>query len=304
MRCHMVMRRAFISLGLMIVVDAGADPSVLYGIGNATGDGSSNLYRIDNYAVAPTAVNLGETGLIFLDIAIDPSDPTGYGVASDGGFYRIDLTNGVPTLVSSSPGGNLNAMEWLASGVILSWGSVNTNLYEVDPATGVFTLLFDVGFASGGDLAEDVNGDLYGATSTQLIRIDIGAQSAEVIGDFGFEDAFGLEVDVDGVMYVMRGSNGSSGTADLYTVNKSSGSTTLIGAVANASSYGCYGIGLVPGVAACPADLTNDGIVNPADLAALLAAWGPCQGCPEDLDDDRMVGASDLAALLAAWGEC
>ncbi len=48
-------------------------------------------------------------------------------------------------------------------------------------------------------------------------------------------------------------------------------------------------------------DLDGDGDVDAADLAALLAAWGPCDGCPADLDDDGVVGASDLAALLASW---
>jgi hypothetical protein len=60
----------------------------------------------------------------------------------------------------------------------------------------------------------------------------------------------------------------------------------------------------------CPADLTGDGLIGPADLANLLAHWGPCSsspiptGCPGDLDCDHAVGPADLAALLAAWGEC
>jgi hypothetical protein len=49
-----------------------------------------------------------------------------------------------------------------------------------------------------------------------------------------------------------------------------------------------------------PADLTGDGVVNAADLAALLAAWGNA-GSPADIDGDGTVGASDLAALLARW---
>ncbi|MCA9291455.1 MAG: VCBS repeat-containing protein [Phycisphaerales bacterium] len=48
-------------------------------------------------------------------------------------------------------------------------------------------------------------------------------------------------------------------------------------------------------------DLDGDGDVDPADLAALLAAWGTCPGCPEDLDGDGTVGPSDLAILLANW---
>ncbi|MCA9290960.1 MAG: hypothetical protein KDA25_07515 [Phycisphaerales bacterium] len=51
-----------------------------------------------------------------------------------------------------------------------------------------------------------------------------------------------------------------------------------------------------------PADFNRDGIVDAADLATLLAAWGVCDGCPEDLDGDGIVGPSDLAMLLAEWG--
>ncbi len=51
-----------------------------------------------------------------------------------------------------------------------------------------------------------------------------------------------------------------------------------------------------------PEDLNNDGVVDAADLALLLAAWGDCGGCPEDLDMDGFVDAADLALLLAAWG--
>jgi hypothetical protein len=56
--------------------------------------------------------------------------------------------------------------------------------------------------------------------------------------------------------------------------------------------------------AACPADLDGNAAVDAADLAAILAAWGPCAGCPADLDGDGQVAASDLTATLAAWGSC
>ena len=55
---------------------------------------------------------------------------------------------------------------------------------------------------------------------------------------------------------------------------------------------------------ACPADIDCNGEVGPADLAALLAAWGQCPGCPADFDGDGEVGPVDLAALLASWGPC
>jgi hypothetical protein len=55
-----------------------------------------------------------------------------------------------------------------------------------------------------------------------------------------------------------------------------------------------------------------DGVVDGADLAALLSAWGANPGSPADLVNnvtfnpppDGVVDAADLAALLANWGVC
>jgi lysophospholipase L1-like esterase len=54
------------------------------------------------------------------------------------------------------------------------------------------------------------------------------------------------------------------------------------------------------------ADLNGDGIVNGADLANLLAVWGPCAidclaACQADFNDDCFVNGADLAQLLANW---
>ncbi len=48
-------------------------------------------------------------------------------------------------------------------------------------------------------------------------------------------------------------------------------------------------------------DLNGDGVVDGADLATLLANWGPCAGCPADLNGDGVVDGADLAQLLANW---
>ena len=56
-------------------------------------------------------------------------------------------------------------------------------------------------------------------------------------------------------------------------------------------------------------DLTLDARVDAADLAMLLASWGPCRlppnPCPGDIDPpdigDGIVGPADLAVLLANW---
>lgn len=57
-------------------------------------------------------------------------------------------------------------------------------------------------------------------------------------------------------------------------------------------------------ITACLGELSGDGVIDAADLAILLGAWGPCGACPADLDQDGVVGGPDLAILLGAWGPC
>jgi formylglycine-generating enzyme required for sulfatase activity len=54
------------------------------------------------------------------------------------------------------------------------------------------------------------------------------------------------------------------------------------------------------------ADLTINGVVDGADLGALLAFWGPInQAFPRaDINRDGVVNGADLGRLLAAWGAC
>jgi len=68
----------------------------------------------------------------------------------------------------------------------------------------------------------------------------------------------------------------------------------------------------------CPADLApigppaGDGVVNVADLLAVISAWGPCanpNSCPADIappggGGDDVVNVADLLAVIGAWGAC
>lgn len=54
-------------------------------------------------------------------------------------------------------------------------------------------------------------------------------------------------------------------------------------------------------------DLNGDGVVNGADLALLLSAFGECPSpliaqCLGDITGDGVVNGADLAKLLSAWG--
>jgi subtilisin family serine protease len=53
-----------------------------------------------------------------------------------------------------------------------------------------------------------------------------------------------------------------------------------------------------------PGDVDGDGVVNVADLVAVVAAWGPCPpagGCAADGDGDGAVGVTDLLLVILHW---
>lgn len=55
----------------------------------------------------------------------------------------------------------------------------------------------------------------------------------------------------------------------------------------------------------CLGNLTNDDVIDAADLGILLAVWGDATVYPQaDLDGDGEVAASDLGLLLVNWGPC
>ena len=99
-----------------------------------------------------------------------------------------------------------------------------------------------------------------------------------------------------------------SGTLELTIINDdknthacllpSNGDRQFIGLVNH--SKGSATIEL-DGTSSCPADVTGDGTVDGADLAALLGAWGTSTN---DLNGDGIVDGADLASMLTAWGAC
>ena len=54
------------------------------------------------------------------------------------------------------------------------------------------------------------------------------------------------------------------------------------------------------------ADITNNHIVDGADLGSLLAFWGPVNPVlPQaDINRDGVVNGADIGILLANWGPC
>jgi Protein of unknown function (DUF642) len=56
----------------------------------------------------------------------------------------------------------------------------------------------------------------------------------------------------------------------------------------------------------CPADVIQDGVIDGADLAAVLTVWGTDGGVypRADTNADGIVDGTDLAVVLGGWGAC
>lgn len=56
-------------------------------------------------------------------------------------------------------------------------------------------------------------------------------------------------------------------------------------------------------VCTCPGDMNHDGLIDGADLGALLGQWGSNEPTC-DLNHDNIIDGADLGALLGQWGPC
>ena len=162
---------------------------------------------------------------------------------------------------------------------------------------------------------------------------DNWGQVQKLLADDGaFGDLFGETVHVEGDLVIVGAPNANNDSGEAYFYSRGDGSWPLIDgfmgkgvggddrfgrSVALGSGLAIIGAtgdddnGSSAGAAyiftadpPCAADLTGDGVVDTADLLALLGDWGFCGVCAADLTDDNVVDTADLLNLLGQWGPC
>lgn len=118
-------------------------------------------------------------------------------------------------------------------------GSVNSDLYTIDPATGAETSVGATGFAITGLAFDPTSGVLYGITSNlspsnprSLITVDPATGAGTFIGALGIGLA-DISFALNGTLYGM-----TTSTTRLVTINKSTGTATVVGFVGVGGSGG------------------------------------------------------------------
>ncbi|MBL9150291.1 MAG: hypothetical protein JNM94_16500 [Phycisphaerae bacterium] len=219
-----------------------------------------------------------------------------------GAWSRVDVSsdgvpgNGVSQRPSLTRDGRFVSFESTAS-TLSALGSFNSHdIFVHDRATGAtqlvtpFEALFSSGFtrssiSDDGDYVTCVGGSMSETADTgaELLRVRRSTLQADVVALTPWGNAAGVslaapQLSPDGGEILF-----SAPSKNLVPAAPAFPAVTLVRSLP----------------VAMPGDLTGDGAVDAADLAALLGAWGGV--APGDLDGDGTVGATDLGLLLGAW---
>ena len=178
---------------------------------------------------------IGRMSAVLTDIAFAP-DGRLYGVSFDA-LYEVDRGTGALRRIGRHAVPCGNAFEIGPNGVGYAMGCSDTALYTLDLESGATQALFDVGYASAGDLAY-ADGRLMlaarGGRSDLLVSIDPQGGAVTRIGSFALGRVYGLVAADDGTLY-------AGADTGYYRVDRATGYADPIG------DYGDLGLGAAYG---------------------------------------------------------
>ena len=161
---------------------------------------------------------------------------------SDHGLYSIDTATAIATFIGNDFASDyISEIELSAGGVIYAADTDdNTLLHTIDPSTGSVTGTITMTFPMGGDVLtalEFVGSTLYAGFTTEgaggptfLTTVDIGTGIVSKVGATGVSSPLGgLAYDV--ATSVMYGISAGGSSAELFTIDLSTGAATSVGLV-------------------------------------------------------------------------
>ena len=298
------------------LASAASAAPVLYG---ATGADStdtsppppSSLYSINPANGAATAI--GPIGSAITGLAVDPTNGTLYGVTADverAGTPRRLLTinpaTGAGTVVGSIGTNEIEDIAFDSAGQLYGWNTVGDALARINKTSGAVTNVgpSGAGVTSGGALAFDVNGALYGLLNGDdgnLWTVDpasgVATQSRALNGSPNTSGALlaAAAFGCDGkTLYGSVNDYGAS--ANLVTVNTENGDIKNLGASVPAlDALAVAGCPATPGGAAPP--------TTPSDVKAPGGSAPATPGAVKDVTAPRLSLISKAAPVPqdAAW---
>jgi len=295
--------------------------------------GQSSLRLLDLFEGTSTQLPNDPGGM--LRIAVSRKGPI-YAIDS-GKLYRLDgETGGILNAISSNPPPTAIAADdttdscWLLS---VSQRRLVRYTETLDGAANNWIIPTPVPMSGDGSVAVDPTGKPYFCTaaSHSIFGISQGAAGGIAVETISFPQIqnpksirFGpageMMVVADGSVKVLRKVfTGLVGTWQLDPTDpfhgKAAGAPFVVAGSRNnydPAEHNTPGWKDIPAdqllqigteTVECVSDLNEDGVVNGADLAVVLGAWGTSSGIP-DLNSDGIVNGADIAIILGSWGVC
>ena len=238
------------------------NPPALNGVAEVTGGGSHFVARLADGGVACWGSNTS-------------------------GQCNVPAKIGGAVMVAA---GDAFSLAMRANGTMVGWGS-NADGALNTPALGAGARAIDAGNAHAVAVRADGTVVAWGASTSGQLAVPAGLDQVEAIACSGFATialrADGSVVSWGGGTNPANGPSPAPAYATGISMLAAKGSIAL-GVRGPVIDDGPFG------------DLDGDGVVNAADLAILLGAWGSASSTA-DLDGDGQVNAADLALLLGAW---
>jgi hypothetical protein len=153
------------------------------------------------------------------------------------------------------------------SGAPPAFSPTDTLLRTINPATGASSVVGNMGFASGGDLAFNAGNFYLASTLSQLVQVNPSTGAGTLVGSFGVPSVFGLATGDDGGLYAVANRN-------VYTVDTATGAATFLSTFNNLALGSAFGQSFFTESGAPDPDPDPTPVPEPASLILLVTALG------------------------------
>ncbi len=290
---------SFLGLPTVAATAAAAIPDVLYGV-NAGDDGLSLLNQVTGAATFIGRLDPDTSKLTTpIALATRPSDrklfawnntngTTQADLVYTGDLVAIDSCTGLGTKVNTTNSQvTLGAIAFKATGELYG---ANSDLYSIDPATGVPTRIGASGRSNFGGLAFDPSGVLYGLEVTgspqSLVTFNTSTGAATIVAALSTTLGIIGDLTFDPAGQLIGTASGSSGDV-LFDINKATGAVSNIRTITG----GSFPQGLAFAPPCKPADLSATITVLPTtgDVGSLMTFTGTvANGGPNAVDAAKL----------------
>lgn len=199
---------------------------------------SGKILKLNPASGAGTEFGTGSNYNEITSVAINPKTKIAYGLstgAASTALFRLNGTGGDAYTLYSIPSTSLTGMSFDTSGTLYLAGR-GGQIYSFDLANGAMVMTDSVKTNLSGIAFDPFTNELWatvyrpvGSGRDRVVKVVRGTGDTLLVGVTGFSIVTNdIEFDENGVLYGVKGSTSQNG--ELFTINKTTGAGTLIGA--------------------------------------------------------------------------